>query len=216
MTGARLPPLLEEIYRTGEVQDAQGVRLPARPTGISRDDALALAAAADGARASLEVGMAHGLSTLAIAGAHDGPHTAIDPFQHRDWLGIGVLNARRAELEARVRLIERRSDEALPELAAAGERADLVLLDGLHLYDATLVDFHYADRLLTVGGVVAFHDLWMPAVRAAVAFVASNRAYEPSEQGTDNLLILRKTAPDERPWDHYVAPRARRRALRGR
>ena len=73
---------------------------------------------------------------------------------------------------------------------------------------------HHADRLLTIGGRVAFHDMWMPAVRAAAAFVASNRSYERVQEGTDNLLVLRKTAEDQRPWNHYVPPRDWRRVLR--
>jgi predicted O-methyltransferase YrrM len=211
-----LPPLLERVYASGEVEDREGRRVPARPTGISREDALALVGVARGARATLEVGMAHGLSTLAIASGHDGAHIAVDPFQRTDWRAIGLHNVERAGLADRVTLLERRSDEALPELAAAGERFDLVLIDGLHLYDATLVDFHYADRLVTVGGRVALHDLWMPAVRAALAFVLANRAYEATDEGTDNLVLLRKLGEDERPWDHYVPPPRGPRRLRWR
>ncbi len=216
--GAPLPHLLEQIYETGEVEDEQGARHPARPTSISRDEALALARCARDHRASrtLEVGMAYGLSTLALAGAHVGAHVAIDPFQRTDWRSIGMLNVARSGLEGRVRLIERRSDEALADLAARGERFDLAFIDGLHLFDATLVDFHFVDRLLDVGGRVALHDLWMPSVRAAVDFIAANRAYEATREGTDNLRVLRKVSDDDRPWDHFVAPRGRRRALNPR
>ncbi|MGI8593737.1 MAG: class I SAM-dependent methyltransferase [Solirubrobacteraceae bacterium] len=208
-----LPPLLEQIYETGEVEDEHGGRHPARPTSIARDEALALARCVrdHGASRTLEVGMAYGLSTLALAGAHEGVHLAIDPFQRSDWRSIGILNVARAGLEGGVRVIERRSDEALADLVARGEQFDLAFVDGLHLFDATLVDFHFADRLLDVGGRVALHDLWMPSVRAAVDFIAANRAYEPTREGTDNLLVLRKTAGDDRPWDHFVAPRRRRR-----
>jgi predicted O-methyltransferase YrrM len=212
---APLPPLLEDIYRAGEVEDERGERHAARPTSIARAEALALARCVrdHGASRTLEVGMAYGLSTLALAGAHEGAHVAIDPFQRSDWRSIGLLNVRRAGFGGRVRVIERRSDEALADLAARGERFDLAFIDGLHLFDATLVDFHFADRLLDGGGRVALHDLWMPSVRAAVDFIAANRAYEATGEGTENLLVLRKLAEDDRPWDHFVAPRGRRRAL---
>jgi len=213
---APLPPLLEQIYETGEVEDEQGEHHRARPTSIARDEAFALARCVRDHCASrtLEVGMAYGLSTLALAGAHEGAHIAIDPFQRSDWRSIGILNVGRAGLEGRVDLIERRSDEALADLAARGERFDLAFIDGLHLFDATLVDFHFADRLLDAGGRVALHDLWMPSVRAAVDFIAANRAYEPTGEGTDNLVVLRKVAEDKRPWDHFVAPGWRGRGSR--
>jgi len=214
---APLPPLLEQIYETGEVEDEHGERHPSRPTSIAREEAHALARCVrdHGAARTLEVGMAYGLSTLALAGAHGGAHVAIDPFQRSDWRSIGILNVARAGLDARVRVIERRSDEALADLAARGERFDLAFVDGLHLFDATLVDFHFADRLLDVGGRVALHDLWMPSIRAAVDFIAANRAYEPTGEGTDNLLVLRKAAEDDRPWDHFAAPSRRRRRRGG-
>ncbi|CAN5569548.1 hypothetical protein BH20ACT18_BH20ACT18_10670 [soil metagenome] len=214
---AALPPLLEQIYETGEVEDEHSERHPVRPTSIARDEALALARCVrdHGAARTVEVGMAYGLSTLALAGAHEGEHVAIDPFQRSDWRSIGILNVARARLDGRVRVVERRSDETLADLAARGERFDLAFIDGLHLFDSTLVDFHFADRLLDVDGRVALHDLWMPSVRAAVDFIAVNRAYEPTAEGTDNLLVLRKAAEDDRPWDHFVSPRRRRQRRSG-
>ncbi len=47
-----------------------------------------------GAQNTLEVGMASGVSTLAILGAHSGNHIAIDPNQTSDssdgWHGVGL------------------------------------------------------------------------------------------------------------------------------
>src|SRR3954469_6156181 len=181
--------LLDRIYASGKVESANGETIDAFPEGLPRAHAESIARLVRdlGLTSTLETGMAYGLSTLAICGVHEargeGAHVAIDPYQSRDWRGIGVLNLERAGLSARARVIEARSDEALPHLRDEGLRVDFALIDGLHLFDATLVDFFHADRMLDVGGVVVFHDTWMPAVAQAVAYVRANRAYEPVEPG---------------------------------
>src|SRR3954470_11228686 len=201
--------LLDRIYASGKVESAEGEAIDAFPAGLPRADADEIARLVRelGLTSTLETGMAYGLSTLAICGVHEergeGSHVAIDPYQSRDWRGIGVLNLERAGLTARARVIEARSDEALPRLRDEGLRIDFALIDGLHLFDATLVDFYLIDRLLDVGGVVVFHDTWMPAVAQAVAYVEANRAYERIEAGDAAMVALRKLADDDRPWDFH-------------
>src|SRR3954454_14884130 len=202
-------PLIDRIYETGKVEAPNGSLLDAFP------EALPEAHARDIARLvrdldlvrTLETGMAYGLSTLAICGVHEerarGEHVAIDPHQSSDWQGIGLLNLERAGLAHRTRVIEARSDEALPRLRDEGLRIDFALIDGLHLFDATLVDFYLIDQLIDVGGVVVFHDTWMPAVAQAMAFVEQNRAYERMRAGDAAMAALRKTAEDDRPWDFH-------------
>jgi SAM-dependent methyltransferase/predicted O-methyltransferase YrrM len=203
------PALLEQIYASGKVEDAAGHEVDAFPAGLPRAHANEIARLVRelGLTSTLETGMAYGLSTLAVCAVHEergeGSHVAIDPHQTRDWRGIGVLNLERAGLAARARVIEARSDEALPRLRDEGLRIDFALIDGLHLFDATLVDFFHADRMLDVGGVVVFHDTWMPAVAQAVAYVRANRAYEPIEPGEPGLAALRKQADDDRAWDFH-------------
>lgn len=203
------PALLEQIYASGKVESAAGEEIDAFPAGLPRPHAVEIARLVRelGLTSTLETGMAYGLSTLAICAEHErrgeGSHVAIDPHQTRDWRGIGVLNLERAGLSARARVIEARSDEALPRLRDEGLRIDFALIDGLHLFDATLVDFFHADRMLDVGGVVVFHDTWMPAVAQAVAYVRANRAYEPIEPGESGMAALRKRADDDRAWDFH-------------
>ncbi|MEA2353566.1 MAG: hypothetical protein QOJ14_1980 [Thermoleophilaceae bacterium] len=201
--------LIDRIYESGKVEAADGERLDAFPESVPRFHAqeierlvrdLALTS-------TLETGMAYGLSTLAICSVHEaragGSHIAIDPYQSTGWRGIGVLNLERAGLSARARVIEARSDVALPRLRDEGLRIDFALIDGLHLFDATLVDFYLIDQLMDVGGVVVFHDTWMPAVAQAVAYVQANRAYEPVEAGDAAMSALRKQAADDRAWDFH-------------
>ena len=202
-----LPELLERIYASGEIEDGQGQPLPAFPESLPRAHAEELARLVRelGARSTLETGMAYGISTVAIASAlaDGGRHVAIDPNQRGDFRGIGLLNVQRAGLSDRVRLIEERSDAALPALVAEDVSLDLALIDGMHLFDYALVDFFHADRMLRVGGVVVFHDLWMPAVRQAASFVLANRAYERLDAGDDDMWALRKTGEDDRAWDFH-------------
>ncbi len=201
--------LIDRIYATGQVEAADGTLVDAFPAALPRFHATEIERLVRslGLTRTLETGMAYGLSTLAICSVHaergEGAHIAIDPFQSSDWGSIGVLNLRRAGLSERARVIEARSDEALPRLRDEGVRIDFALIDGLHLFDATLVDFFHVDSMLDVGGVVVFHDTWLPAVAQAVAFVRSNRAYQAIDAGDDAMVALRKVADDERAWDFH-------------
>jgi predicted O-methyltransferase YrrM len=201
--------LIERIYETGKVEAADGTLVDAFPAALPRLHAQEIERLVRdlGLTRTLETGMAYGISTLAICSVHaergEGSHVAIDPYQSSDWGAIGLLNLRRAGLEDRVRVIEARSDEALPRLRDEGLRIDFALIDGLHLFDATLVDFFHADRMLDAGGVVVFHDTWMPAVAQAVAYVRANRAYEPVEPVERGMAALRKLGEDDRAWDFH-------------
>src|SRR4051812_29534844 len=203
------PALLDQIYASGKVETGEGEPIDAFPAGLPRAhaDEIARLVRELGLTRTLETGMAYGLSTLAICSVHEqrgeGSHVAIDPHQSSDWRGIGRLNLERAGLSGLARVIEARSDEALPRLRDEGLRIDFALIDGLHLFDATLVDFFHVDRMLDVGGVVVFHDTWMPAVAQAGAYLRANRAYQPVEAGGAAMGAVRKLSDDDRAWDFH-------------
>lgn len=181
-------PVLAHMLQTGDASDDPV--LAERGDGFSHlqpasVERLTAFLAEHKPEATLEVGMACGVSTLAICdalAALDGGrlerlHTAIDPHQASEYGDVGVTNLKRAGHEARVRLLRQRSDAALPQLIAQGHRVQFALVDGCHLFDVCLADLHLTDQLLDVGGVVAVDDLWMPSVRSAVSFFLRNRAY---------------------------------------
>lgn len=174
-------PLLDEIYARREVTDAQGGRHPLH-SEITPDEGELLAGlvAGRGYLRTLEIGCAYGLSSLflcgALAGRPGARHTIIDPFQHTDWSGIGVLNLTRAGYDC-YELIERPSELALPALLESGRTFQLALIDGMHTFDHALVDFFYVDRLLEVGGLAVLDDLQLPAIGRLARYVANYPHY---------------------------------------
>ena len=134
-------------------------------------------------KSTLEIGMANGESTEVICSVHrqrgEGKHIAIDPFQNlsTDWAGKGVERIRRASLSEYFQLIEKFDYLALPELVAGKSQFDLILIDGWHSFDYTLIDIFYADLLLKPGGVLVIHDTGYPSVYKACRFLETHKPY---------------------------------------
>lgn len=175
--------VIDRIYQTKHVEDSEGNVINPFPTSIAYDEGLALYNLIRKVKAenTMELGLAYGLSTLFICQAHRdngvGQHTVIDPFERTLWKSIGLLNLKKAGLENILSFYEAPSHEVLPQLSLKRERFDFVFIDGNHRFDYVLLDFLYADKLLTPGGYIMFDDLWMPAIRKVCLFILQNRNY---------------------------------------
>lgn len=170
------------------------------------------------AGALLEIGLAYGFSTqflLASLVPRGGRLVALDPFQSSDWHGVGRGLAERTAAalsrdpasgaSVRFQWLSDPSHRGLPALEAAGERFDLIFIDGYHRFDDVLIDVTLAARLCRPGGVIVLHDLWLPSVRSVVAFLESNRAdLERLPTDCRNLAVFRLRGEDQRNWDHFV------------
>jgi predicted O-methyltransferase YrrM len=176
--------LLRTIYASGKVEDREQNVFDCFPTSVRFDTGKLLynLILQHHFKKTLEVGLAYGLSTLfmcqALKDNGAGLHTAIDPIQTTAWHSIGLLNVERANLQEVFRFFEAHSYETLPQLYARDEQFDFAFIDGSHLFDLTLIDFFYIDKLLRVGGYFVFDDIWMPAVRRVLSFILRNRNYE--------------------------------------
>jgi predicted O-methyltransferase YrrM len=196
--------VLSEILKTGVTKSASGNSTVELHSSISASEGQFLQKLVRqlDPTVSLEVGLAYGISALFICDALNARNGtqhividpnqtgAIDPNQHYtsrgdSWGGIGIANLRRAGYGDIVRLIEAPSYRALAELEGSGQRIEFAFIDGWHTFDFTLVDFFFIDRMLNVGGVVAFDDASWPAIRKVCRFVKTNLAY--SVVGADGV-----------------------------
>ena len=174
----------EEILRRGEVLAPDGSRI-ALTSGVSQREGLFLQSLVRERRptVSLEVGLAFGISALFLCeelqkvGAQR--HIVIDAFQSSEFRNVGLENLRRAGFSELVEFHEGPSHLELPRLLARGEEIDFAFIDGSHAFDCAFLDFFYVDRLLRVGGVVAFDDANWPGVRKVIRYILTNRTYSP-------------------------------------
>jgi predicted O-methyltransferase YrrM len=220
-------PLIESIYATKHVEDADGNRHEAFPASIPYEDGMALynVVRHTGAKRTLEVGMAFGVSSLFILQAldenHGTQHTSIDPWQEKWWYRTGLANVRRAGFGRLHRFFLAPSYAAMPKLIEGGEQFDFVFIDGNHRFEYTLMDFMYADRLLNLGGCVMLHDPWLPAIRKVMAFIVRNRneAYQVAREYMQPPVSLARGIMNgmrtlrETPYDVFSARYFARRAF---
>ncbi len=173
-----LPAVLLDVLDSGVAVTRDGVETPLH-SNVTLTDAQRLYDLVRARRpeVTIELGFAHGTSALAIAQALEdngyGTHHVVDPFENRDYEGVGLTSLIRAGLRDRVVFHEAFAEEVVPSLP----RTSFAFIDSSHLFDLTLMDFILIDKRLDIGGLIGFHDLWLPGVLKAIRYIVTNRDY---------------------------------------
>ena len=177
-------PQIEVIYSSRKVTAKSGAQIALHSEIDPADGAFIHQVISQDSSISktLEVGCAHGLASLhicdALSSRSNPHHVIIDPFQYSEWEGAGIRNLEDAGIDF-FRLIEKKSEFALPELLSQGEsRFDLIFIDGWHTFDHTLLDCFYATRLLKTGGYLLIDDADMPGVARATDYFSRYPCYQ--------------------------------------
>ncbi len=178
---------LSSILTTGCVSDEHGCVFELAPISITRDGAEALIRIIMGVVPSMtiEVGLAHGVSTLAICCALDllhgdgnTRHVVMDPHQASRYGNVGLHLLATARVQQLVEFHEERSQILLPSLLKQGSKFDLAFVDGDHRFEAVVVDLTFLDELMRPGGIVVIDDVWMPSVGQAVEHFLRNCGWQ--------------------------------------
>ena len=179
--------VLSEMFKTGKAKDFLAKERDVFPSGVSEDEARLLyrLAREAGDGITLETGLGFGTSALAMLQAHAennaGKHLTIDPLQRSHVGQTGLAGICRAGYRPFHKHFEEPSHSALPFLASTNTRLKLAFIDGCHRFEHVLLDFLYIDRMLEVGGHIAFHDARTQATRKVLAYLLRWREadYEP-------------------------------------
>ena len=203
-----LPAVLVDALDSGVAVNRAGIETPLQ-ANVTLTDAQRLYDLVRARRpeVTIELGFAEGTSTLAIAQALEdngyGIHHVVDPFENSHFEGVGLTSLDRAGLRDRVIFHEAFAEEVVPSLP----RTSFAFIDSSHLFDLTLMDFILVDKKLEIGGLIGFHDLWLPGVLKALRYIVTNRDYR-----VYNDLPLRPT-PTRRHLGNAVVRRIPRAEL---
>lgn len=169
--------LAHALLARGFVESADGRQFPLHShTSLAQAEFLEVQVRSINASVTLEVGLAYGISALSIADAikHQpgARHIVIDPFQNTaSWQGLGLLNLERAGLAAIIDFREEPAQTALAKMIDEGAQIDFAYIDAGKRMDDMLIYVHFLERLLRIGGLIAFDDLSFPGIRKALRYL---------------------------------------------
>jgi predicted O-methyltransferase YrrM len=181
----RIRERLDEIYARAAVEGDDDRLHELGVTSVSRKRGAFIAelVGSERPRATLEIRMAWGLSTLFILQAllegsqEFQPHVVIDPFEAQTFFNAGCRALREMGVEHLVEFHALPSELVLPELARAKRRFDLAFIDGNHQFESVFSDLRFVHLLLKPGGVVIFDDANWDSVYLACRFATHNLGY---------------------------------------
>lgn len=177
-------PILKEMIETGYAKGPNGerVKLHSQIPSLEGEFFQELISQCK-PTVTLEVGLAFGVSSLYICDAlekkPDTRHIVIDPWQYdaRWWGGIGIHNIREAGYGSIVEFFDIPSYQALPRLEKEKREIEFAFVDGMHTFDYCFTDFFYIDKILKVGGLIAFDDANIPSIRKLCRYIVTNHPY---------------------------------------
>jgi predicted O-methyltransferase YrrM len=151
-------PELASRQRLPANLDFETISLPEHDSDVLRDLILD-----ENARAVIEIGLAYGSSALAIGealvslGPEESSHLIIDAYQHQ-FEDVGWDAIVSAGLDTICRLVDGRSQIALPRLVTEGFVTDAAFVDGSHVFHNVFVDLYFLRDLVRPGGLIILDD----------------------------------------------------------
>ena len=175
---APFPPVISTAYAAGAARAASGSVAPIS-SSVPPEELRLLYDVVRALRPTVtcEIGFALGMSAVAICqGLEDnghGHHHVIDPYERLHYRNFGLLTVSAAKLSHRMTFYEQFPESVLPGLS----QVDFAFIDASHLFDLTIAAFTLIDNRLAVGGVLGFHDMWLPAQQKVARYILANRNY---------------------------------------
>jgi predicted O-methyltransferase YrrM len=101
-----------------------------------------------------------------------------------------------------------RSDRLLPSMWSAGP-LDLAFIDGGHSFPYAIIDFHYLQHRIGIGGVLAIDDISIPSVAILVRFITTERQWQKAAVVEETAFFQRVEVSRDGLWSDQLFNRPR-------
>jgi predicted O-methyltransferase YrrM len=179
---ALFPPTLVEMLQTGKVIDRHGkIRIADTISTQNNLHTIAALLQQKQPQKTLEIGLCYGASALLFTNwfrqqgkKPQQQHTAIDPFQARDWGETALHLLEQEQLIHYLQFYQNFSGFVLPNLIQQQQKYDLIYIDGSHLFEDVFIDCYYSIELLTPNGILLLDDCSDAHIKKVVKFITNN------------------------------------------
>lgn len=154
---------------------------------------------------TLETGAGQTTVAIALAGAR---HVCVTPSR-REAERIEAYLAS-VGLAGAVTFLVGSSDGILPQSGVIPGSLDLVFIDGAHRFPFPILDWHFAEARLRVGGLLGIDDTWIPSVRCLLDFLRGEVDWSVEQELESTVFVQkRREAGRGRDWmdQLYNSPR---------
>jgi hypothetical protein len=127
-----------------------------------------------GSMRTLETGAGQSTVVFAMVGTH---HVCITPQQDEAQRIRRYCREHGIEHD-KITFIHESSDIALASAKDIPEVIDFVFIDGPHYFPFPIVDWHFAEKKVPIGGIVAIDDYLIPSVRILHDFLLGENEWE--------------------------------------
>jgi hypothetical protein len=141
---------------------------------------------------TLETGTGQSTVAFAIAGSD---HTSISPAKDEHRRILDYCSSKGTG--SRLRFLADASDHALATGEGVPNELDFVFIDGAHRFPIPIIDWHYTDPRLKVGGILGVDDIQMPSVNVLCDFLRNEAEWELLDESPRTVFFrkVRKVVP---------------------
>ena len=137
---------------------------------------------------TLETGSGHSTIVFASIGTH---HISISPYADEQARIQQYLTSK--SIGSGIKFLTGSSDKILPNTVLP-PILDFVLIDGAHRFPFAMIDFHYTESKIPVGGILCVDDVHMPSVKILYRFLQVEQEWELLQR-VKNTAFFKRVAP---------------------
>jgi predicted O-methyltransferase YrrM len=200
-------PFIQELLKNKYVEGLDNSIVPIPSDAIPLDMGLFLYRFLKKRKISktIEVGLGFGTSAMFIldaitcTGDKDAGHVAIDPAQKDIYNNIGLDNVEKTGFVEQLWFLNKKDYIILPWLLDQDKKFEFAFVDAMKRFDHLFLNFFYLDKLIPVGGYIAFDDCAWGEVRQISYNIVRKFPYRIVERyqdlitGEERMLVFQKT-----------------------
>ncbi len=122
---------------------------------------------------TLETGSGYSTIAFAIAQTH---HTSISPYANEQECIRAYMSSK--NIGSDTVFVTNGSDIALASPGVVPAVLDFVLIDGAHRFPFAIIDFHYTEAQIKIGGMLCVDDVDMPSVRILYQYLLGEKEWK--------------------------------------